>query len=133
LKYSPFLYPFLLMKKLSNFLVGGGLFRANGDPAQVGDSVRLFLDTRTFPAYPESIVATIGNPIAVVNCGEDVVYVLEYTETFTLRTADILNGVVLADNDISDVSGIRIWNSDQQIFQRIVVRGLAGSEILEIL
>lgn len=77
------------MKILSNLIISGGWLRPNGDVAQVGDSVRLYLDDGT------EIVGTIEFPIAEVNCGQDRSYRVAYDREQIIRAGDVVDGVVL--------------------------------------
>lgn len=77
------------MKILSNLIINGGWLRPNGDAAQVGDSVRLYLDDGT------EIVGTIEFPIAEVNCGQDRAYRVAYDREEVIRAGDVIDGVVL--------------------------------------
>lgn len=83
------------MKTLSNYVVKGGLKRPNGDDAQVGDSVRLYLDTVANPDFPSTIIGEIVYPIAPTNCGQDKAYSIEFEAEFTLRACDVVDAVVL--------------------------------------
>lgn len=81
--------------KLYNLVISGGLQRPNGNEAQVGDTVRLYLDTVANPDFPETIQGVIENPIAKVNCGQDRSYVIEYDEEFTVRVCDVLDSMII--------------------------------------
>lgn len=82
------------MKILSNLIISGGWLRPNGDAAQVGDSVRLYLDDGT------EIVGTIEFPIAVVNCGQDRTYRVAYDREEIIRAGDVIDGVILDSNSL---------------------------------
>lgn len=108
------------MKILSNLIISGGWLRPNGDAAQVGDSVRLYLDDGT------EIVGTIEFPIAEVNCGQDRAYRVAYDREEIIRAADVIDGVVLDSTDSS--IAIVANNLQNEISNRIADVNAEASE-----
>lgn len=69
------------MKTLSEYIVEDALYRdGTGIEAQVGDQVKLYLDTVSVPGFPEFILGVIQNPITRVNCESATSYEIEYDE-----------------------------------------------------
>lgn len=76
------------MKTLRNYEVNGALLQADTGPeAQVGDQVRMYLDTTAHPGFPEYVVGTIQHPIQRVDCGSATNYSIEYNEDDLLGEA----------------------------------------------
>lgn len=84
------------MKKLNNYIVDGGLLRPNGDEAQIGDSVRLYLDNDVV------VNGTIDFPIAKVNCGDSRAYTIEYDYESIIRSCEINDSIVIDDTVLLD-------------------------------
>ena len=108
------------MKTLLNYTVNGGLHRREDNtPAQVGDSVELYLDVAAIPEFPEFVTGVIVSPITSTNCGVSVSYNLEYDEAELLgaasflRTSDIIDALVVAafpsfEADLAAEAALRI-------------------------
>ena len=83
------------MKTLRGYNAAGALYhRGAVTEALVGDTVRLYLDTESKPAFPAYIDAVIQHPISSVRCGTQKSYNFLYDEADLDGAADFL---VLAD------------------------------------
>lgn len=93
------------MKNL-HYTIPGGLSQAETGPeAQVGDQVRLYLDTEANPGFPEYIVGVIQQPITKSQCEGTVSYVIEYNPAdldgaaSLIRQGDVVDAVVITAVD----------------------------------
>lgn len=91
------------MKTLRDFEVNGALYlRDTGIEAQVGDQVKLYLNTEANPGLPEFVVGTIQHPIVRVNCESATSYLIEYNEEDLLgeleylRPGDVVDSIVVS-------------------------------------
>jgi hypothetical protein len=83
------------MRTLKKYVVAGAIYEGEtGHEVQVGNQVKVFLDTATNPAFPEFIFGIIQHPIAKINCGASTSYSLKYDETALLGA---VNHLVLDD------------------------------------
>lgn len=79
------------MTTLPDYVVTGALYRRDTDnEAQVGDQVKLYLDTDAIPGFPEFVVGVIQTPITKVQCNLATSYNIEYDEADLLGAVDIL-------------------------------------------
>jgi hypothetical protein len=99
------------MKTLRDYVVTNALFQADTGPeAQVGDQIRLYLDTEANPGFPEYVVGVIQHPISKVNCDSATSYVVEYDEAdldgaaALLRSQDVIDGVVVTATEVLDAA-----------------------------
>lgn len=91
--------------KIVKYEVAGALYQSETGPeAQVGDQVKLFLDTVARPELPEFIFGVIQPGIEKVRCDEYTIYSIEYDESDIgdglLRSQDIVNAEVTAAVDV---------------------------------
>lgn len=102
------------MKILRNLEVAGALFQGGTGPeAQVGDQVKLFLDTTSDPGFPNFILGVIQHPIVKIYCGTKTSYSVEYDEADLMGSASaIVPGNVLYATVVSavDILSDRIDN-----------------------
>lgn len=68
------------MKNLHYEVNGALLQNGTGDEAQVGDQVKLFLDTEADPDFPEFILGVIQTPISKIACDTRTSYIISYNE-----------------------------------------------------
>lgn len=69
------------MKTLNKYIVAGALYEnETGPEAQVGDQVKMYLDTEAHEDFPEYIFGVIQHPIVKVNCDSATSYSIEYDE-----------------------------------------------------
>lgn len=79
------------MKTLRDYIVNGALYQGGTGPeAQVGDQIKLFLDTEADPGFPEFVLGVIQHPIVKVQCGAATSYVVEYDEADLLGAAALI-------------------------------------------
>lgn len=69
---------------LRNVIISGGLFRSDGTPATVGDTIRLYKDDDT--DFTAEITA-----LADVDCGYAVNYTVEYESETVIRACELLD------------------------------------------
>lgn len=91
--------------KIVKYEIAGALYQGETGPeAQVGDQVKLFLDTVSRPELPEFIFGVIQPGIDKVKCDEYTVYSIAYDEADIgdglLRSQDIVNAEVTAAVDV---------------------------------
>lgn len=87
----------ILMKRL-NLVITPALYQYPGGPeAQIGDSIKLFLDTSANPAFPDFVTGTIVTPLVKVSCGQKTSYLIEYDETDLLGAAAYLRPYDVVD------------------------------------
>lgn len=88
--------------KILKYKVADRLYQSETGPeAQVGDQVKLFLDTEANPELPEFVFGIIQPGIRRVNCDEYTIYIIEYElAEFTLRQDDILSAELTAAVDV---------------------------------
>lgn len=65
-----------------------------GPAAQVGDQVKMFLDTEANPALPEFVFGVIQHPIKRVGCDEYTLYTIVYDLPTYFLTDDLILSVV---------------------------------------
>jgi len=99
------------MKTLRDYEVTNALYQADTGPeAQVGDQIRLYLDTEANPGFPEYVVGVIQHPISKVNCDSATSYIVEYDEAdllgaaALLRPQDVIDGVVVTATEVLDAA-----------------------------
>lgn len=67
--------------KIIKLEIAGGLYQdETGRPAQVGDQVKLFLDTEARPGFPEFVFGIIQPGIKLIHCDEYTQYSIEYDD-----------------------------------------------------
>lgn len=88
--------------KILKYKVADRLYQSETGPeAQVGDQVKLFLDTEANPELPEFVFGIIQPGIRRVDCDEYTIYTIEYElAEFTLRQDDILYSEVVTSVDL---------------------------------
>lgn len=96
-----------MKRRLRDYVATPALYQSAGGPqAQVGDQVRLFLDTEANPGFPESIVAEILSPITPIDCQARTSYLLEYDDADLdgaaayIRPDDVVDAVVITQLSI---------------------------------
>lgn len=94
------------MKKILKLKVAGKLYQAETGPAaQVGDQVKMFLDTEANPELPEFVFGVIQPGIKTTGCCEDfTIYPIEYDDADMggnfLRPDDVLSVETVAAVDV---------------------------------
>lgn len=95
------------MKTLNDYTVNDALYQGDTGPeAQVGDQVKLYLDTEAVPGFPEFIVGVIQHPISKVNCNSATAYDIEYDEDDLLGAAafivpgNVIDAEVISATDV---------------------------------
>jgi hypothetical protein len=79
------------MKTLRNLEIAGALYQGGTGPeAQVGDQVKLFLDTDSDPGFPEFVLGIIQHPIVKIHCSTKTSYSITYDENSLNGAADAL-------------------------------------------
>ena len=69
------------MKTLNKYIVADAIYAGGTGPeAQVGDQVKMYLDTEAHDDFPEYILGVIQHPIVKVNCDTSTSYSIEYDE-----------------------------------------------------
>lgn len=88
--------------KILKYKVADRLYQSETGPeAQVGDQVKLFLDTEANPELPEFVFGIIQPGIRRIECNEYTLYTIEYELTeFTLRQDDVISSEVVAAVDV---------------------------------
>ena len=126
------------MKTLRDYVVSGGLYlRDTGIEAQVGDQVKLYLDTEADPSFPEFILGVVQHPITRVQCNSATSYIFEYNEADLEGSADLIrSGNVV---EVIVVSAVEVLNDAliQEVADRIADvdaeedRALAAESVLQ--
>lgn len=99
----------IFMKTLRDYVVAGALYlRDTGIEAQVGDQVKLYLDTEADPLFPEYILGVVQHPITRVNCNSATSYIFEYNEADLDGAADLIRPGNLVE--VIVVSGLEVLN-----------------------
>lgn len=97
------------MKQINYIAQGAILLNDTGRPAQVGDTVKLFLDTEANPDFPEFILGVIQHPITSVQCNAATSYVIEYNEDDLegsaplIRASDVVDVTLILATDILEI------------------------------
>lgn len=87
--------------KILKYKVAGAIYEAETGPeAQVGDQVKLFLDTDANPSFPEYVFGII-QPGIKKNCEGFTTYSIEYTlDVYTLHQDDVVSVETTAAVDV---------------------------------
>jgi hypothetical protein len=95
------------MKTLRDYVVTPALYlRDTGVEAQVGDQVKLYLDTDAIPNLPEFVVGVVQHPITKLTCPNATSYNIEYNEADLgmaadlIRSGHIIDAVVVTSQEV---------------------------------
>ena len=111
------------MKTLTDYIVTPALYQqAGGLEAQVGDQVKLYLDTDAQPGFPEFILGIIQHPIVRVCDGT--AYAIEYNE------ADLIVAEAIHPDDVVSAEVFQAWDQLAAVIDAEIARATAAEAAL---
>jgi len=107
------------MTTLTNYIVIPALYQqAGGLEAQVGDQVKLYLDTDAQPGFPEFILGVIQHPIVRVCDGT--AYSIEYDES------DLVVAEAIHPDDVVSAEVFQAWDQLAVVIDAEIARATAA-------